>query len=127
MKIPQIGSIYKVKNQLCYVYKCENIFRIKAITKCENKSGWFQHGNQKEIPLTQEWLDLLKEFSSKCWRDKTECKTLNEYLYSEFDLRNLYDFDVIQEMENSSIRTVAKMKDEVFKRICEVFEKTKKI
>ena len=135
MNYPQVGSIYKIKNQLCYVYHCDGIFRINAISNRNDlKSGWFENGSQKEIPLTQKWLDLLKKFQigykeevhgyrynlNSDYLKKCNHKTLNDFLLKEFSLKQIYDFEVKQSQINSSnnIFIYAKLKKEVFAEIC---------
>lgn len=135
MKYPQIGSIYKIKGQICYVFHCDGIFRIREISKRkELKEGWFQDGNQKEIPLTQKWLDLLKKFHINYieeingYRYDLESdyfknfnyKTLNDFLYKEFDMKQIYDFEVLQGLTNidRNIFIKAKLKSDVFNAIC---------
>lgn len=138
MNYPQIGSIYKIKGQICYVFHCDGIFRINEISKRNDlKSGWFQNGEQKEIPLTQKWLDVLKSFdlngydvqNSHLYDLNSEYlkhwnyQTLNEYLLKQYSMKNIYDFEVKQDV-NSSDRNIfiyAKMKKDVYSKICSQF------
>lgn len=136
LKFPQVGSIYKIKGQLCYVYHCDGIFRITAISKNERLSnGWFENGSQKEIPLTQKWLDILKKFDTSYKEEVNgyyydlnsnylkDCnhQTLNEYLFQAYSMKNIYDFEVKQTQTNSNIYINAKLKKEVFEEICKQF------
>lgn len=135
MNYPQVGSIYKIKNQLCYVFHCDGIFRIKAIsTEKRLKSGWFQNGEQKEIALNQKWLDLLKSFDPNgCNAENSHLydlnsdylkhwnyQTLNEYLLKQYSMKNIYDFEVKQDVNSSdkNIFIYANMKKEFFAEIC---------
>jgi hypothetical protein len=138
MNYPQTGSIYKIKGQICYVFHCDGIFRINAISKSKGlKSGWFQNGEQKEIPLTQEWLDLLKSFDlngydvensykydlNSDYLKHWNYKTLNDYLLKQYSMKNIYDFEVKQDVNSSdkNIFIYAKLKNDVFDKICSQF------
>jgi hypothetical protein len=138
MNYPQIGSIYKIKGQICYVFHCDGIFRIKAISKRKGLlSGWFQHGKQKEIPLTQEWIDLLKSFDPNGYDAENSYKydlnsdylkhwnykTLNDYLLKQYSMKNIYDFEVKQDVNSSdkNIFIYAQLKNDVFEKICSQF------
>ena len=61
MNLPEVGSIYKIKGHICYVFHCDGIFRIKEISNRKNlKAGWFQNGEQNQIPLNQKWLNFYR-------------------------------------------------------------------
>lgn len=138
MKYPQVGSIYKIKGQICYVFHCDGIFRINEISKRKDlKSGWFQNGEQKEIPLTQQWLDVLKSFDSNGYDVQNShlydlnsdylkhwnYQTLNEYLLKQYSMKNIYDFEVKQDVNSSdnNIFIYAKLKSDVYSKICSQF------
>jgi hypothetical protein len=139
MNYPQIGSIYLIKGQISYVFHCDGIFRINAISKDKDlKSGWFQNGEQQEIPLTQEWLDLLKSFDPDGYDAENSYKydlnsdylrhwnykTLNDYLLKQYSMKNIYDFEVKQDLFSScnNIFIYAKLKTHVFEKICSLFK-----
>ena len=135
MNYPQIGSVYKIKGQICYIFHCDGIFRINEISKRSDlKSGWFQNGQQKEILLTQKWLDLLKSFDPNGYDAEKfhlydlnsdylkQCNyhTLNDYLFKQYSMKNIYDFEVKQDFISSdrNIFIYAKMKKNVHSEIC---------
>ena len=135
MNYPQIGSIYKIKGQICYIFHCDGIFRINEISKRSDlKSGWFQNGQQKEILLTQKWLDLLKSFDpngydaekfhlydlNSYYLKHCNYHTLNDYLFKQYSMKNIYDFEVKQDLISSdrNIFIYAKMKKNVYSEIC---------
>lgn len=135
MNYPQIGSVYKIKGQICYIFHCDGIFRINEISKRSDlKSGWFQNGQQKEILLTQKWLDLLKSFDPNGYDAEKfhlydlnsdylkHCNyhTLNDYLFKQYSMKNIYDFEVKQDLISSdrNIFIYAKMKKNVHSEIC---------
>jgi len=138
MNLPEVGSIFRIKGQICYVFHCDGIFRIEEISNRTNlKSGWFQNGEQNQIHLTQKWLDLLKEFHvnyeetndgyrydlNSTYLKHCNHRFLNDYLFQEYDLKRIYDFSVEQSMTNPNnhIYIYARLKKEVYDRICSEF------
>jgi hypothetical protein len=134
----QVGCLFKLRGRICYVNQCDTyLYRVTDITKTKNGNinNHFENGEQKEIPLTQNILNILKEFH-KDYNEESDGyrynlksdylqhwnhKNLNEYLLKEYDLRRIYDFSTTQDMVFATIQIYAKMKNSVYKKLSLAF------